>query len=149
MLRFVRAALLAVPFAMACTDAFGPDRSPAVDKQVVPFFDVADAPAGVTDPPTIRVADGQVEALGIIRGSACWGFDASASEQSGTLRIRLTAIDQGVVCVALLQQWGYRLTTALPPATERVVLEHANRRTNGTVEGVTTVAELVLRRSTE
>lgn len=86
------------------------------------------APAGATNPPTVRVRDGGLEVLGIISTpSPCHDIDAELRRDARTLAIVVSARDDGSeACIAVLGEFAYAVDVDdLEAGAWRVVVTHA------------------------
>jgi len=79
------------------------------------------APAGATNPPTIRASPGGIEVLGLMSApDLCQDVRGAIDRQAQVLTVTITAKAQPVVCAQALGTYAYRVAGNVPPGTYAV-----------------------------
>ena len=101
--------------------------SPTDPGALAPSLDIQKIPGNPARPLTLTVSDGTITLSGDVGSpTPCYNFEATARHHGGTLLVVLTAIDQQVICVDMLQAWEYQLVVkAIPPGQYNVVFSYA------------------------
>lgn len=103
----------------------------ADSKRLTPGFVAVDAkstaaPAGATNPPTIRVSRGGIEVLGLISApDLCQEVRGAIDRQAQVLTVTITAKAQLVVCAQAVGTYAYRVAGDVPSGTYTVKIVHA------------------------
>jgi hypothetical protein len=71
----------------------------------------ANAPAGATTPPTVRVSQGQVEILGqLVTPDPCFDLTAAFTNANRELRVMVNGTKRPGMCATVIETFSYRAT---------------------------------------
>ena len=87
-----------------------PVPTPRVDFAAAPSG-AANAPAGTTIPPTVRVSPGRIEILGqMVTPDPCFDLSAAFTNASHELRVLVNATKRPGMCATVIETFAYRAT---------------------------------------
>ncbi len=112
--------LLTLCAALACsgTSSGVKDPEPLVEGFVAVDATSGLAPAGATNPPTVRVVRGGIEVLGLMAApDLCQEVRGELARQGQDLVVTITATSRLVLCAQALGTYAYRVAEAVPSGT--------------------------------
>ena len=108
----------------ACRTPTTPDASAATMIQVAEQGSAA-APAGATNPPTIRLEGRTLVVVGLMdTPTPCFSISADATVSGQNVTVRISARPVGQVCILITGRFAYRATRPLRPGTYDVKVIH-------------------------